>query len=72
MADHTRVPEPTVVTDTESLLADASEATQASFDEVQPGLFPDDGIPTGPADTRADRVPDRRYHLPSARLLGSY
>ncbi|MFC4755681.1 MerR family transcriptional regulator [Dietzia sp. NPDC055340] len=31
-----------------------NEATQATFDEVQPGLFPDDGIPDG---TSGYRVP---------------
>ena len=48
MADHTRVSEPSdAVPNTPSLFGDAVEGTQASFDEVQPGLFPDDGIPDG-------------------------
>ena len=55
MADHTRVSEPSVAdTNTESLFGDRGEGTQASFDEVQPGLFPDDGIPDG---TSGYRVP---------------
>ena len=55
MADHTRVSEPSVAdTNTESLFRDRGEGTQASFDEVQPGLFPDDGIPDG---TSGYRVP---------------
>ena len=54
MADHTRVPEPAVVTETEGLFGDATEATQGSFDEVSPGLFPGDGIPDG---TSGYRVP---------------
>ena len=55
MADHTRVSEPSdAVPNTPSLFGDAVEGTQASFDEVQPGLFPDDGIPDG---TSGYRVP---------------
>ncbi|MGN0101782.1 MerR family transcriptional regulator [Dietzia sp. CH92] len=55
MADHTRVSEPSdAVPNTQSLFGDAVEGTQASFDEVQPGLFPDDGIPDG---TSGYRVP---------------
>ncbi|MGN7227657.1 MerR family transcriptional regulator [Dietzia maris] len=55
MADHTRVSEPSVAdTNTESLFGDRGEGAQASFDEVQPGLFPDDGIPDG---TSGYRVP---------------
>ncbi|RBA40981.1 MerR family transcriptional regulator [Dietzia maris] len=55
MADHTRVSEPSVAdTNTESLFGGRGEGTQASFDEVQPGLFPDDGIPDG---TSGYRVP---------------
>ena len=55
MADHTRVSEPSdAVPNTPSLFGDAVEGTQTSFDEVQPGLFPDDGIPDG---TSGYRVP---------------
>jgi len=55
VADHTRVSEPSdAVPNTPSLFGDAVEGTQASFDEVQPGLFPDDGIPDG---TSGYRVP---------------
>jgi len=55
VADHTRVSEPSdAVPNTQSLFGDAVEGTQASFDEVQPGLFPDDGIPDG---TSGYRVP---------------
>ena len=55
MADHTRVPEPSPTgPTTENLFGLTDEATQATFDEVQPGLFPDDGIPDG---TSGYRVP---------------
>lgn len=55
MADHTRVSEPSVADmNTESLFGDPDGGTQGSFDEVQPGLFPDDGIPDG---TSGYRVP---------------
>ena len=55
MADHPRGPEPiSAATEAESLFGDADEAMQATFDEVQPGLFPDDGIPDG---TIGYRVP---------------
>ena len=55
MADHTRVPEPSPTgTTTESLFGVTDDATQATFDEVQPGLFPDDSIPDG---TSGYRVP---------------
>ncbi|HJC30464.1 MAG TPA: MerR family transcriptional regulator [Candidatus Dietzia intestinipullorum] len=55
MADHTRGPESSSAgTEAESLFGITDEATQASFDEVQPGLFPVDGIPDG---TSGYRVP---------------
>ena len=55
MADHTRGPESSSTgTEAEGLFADPVEATQATLDEVQPGLFPDDGIPDG---TTGYRVP---------------
>src|SRR5699024_1381986 len=55
VADHTRGPESSSAgTEAESLFGITDEATQASFDEVQPGLFPVDGIPDG---TSGYRVP---------------
>src|SRR5699024_577082 len=48
VADHTRGPESSAAgTEAESLFGITDEATQASFDEVQPGLFPVDVIPDG-------------------------
>jgi DNA-binding transcriptional MerR regulator len=55
VADHTRGPESSSTgTGAEGLFGADVEATQATLDEVQPGLFPDDGIPDS---TTGYRVP---------------
>lgn len=55
MADHTRDPESSSTgAYTEGLFGGHDEEAQASFDEVQPGLFPDVSIPDG---TSGYRVP---------------
>jgi len=55
VADHTRGPESSSTgTEAEGLLGETAEAMQATLDEVQPGLFPDDGIPDA---TTGYRVP---------------